>query len=296
MQRFADYLMSIKGSLEQIIWENPHTGQRAGVAGGRDVTHVGYYNANYAGHRDHVHTRQSQPIPLPGGSAPTPNVTTWGIDISNHQGVVDLERVKAEGFSFVWAKVSESDDYLDPFWQRTRDEARRVGLLLAGYHYIRRTDPVRQARTFVHHLGDRSIPAMLDFEAGSGNIDQFWAVKGAIESLGVRVRLSYIPDWYWEQIGRPDLSKVPGLIASEYVNGTGYASDLYPGNHSSLWKAYGGRTPDILQFTDRALVTGRPMDANAFRGTVDQLRLLLAGTSEQAIWSAIEHELMGQVP
>ncbi len=67
MQRFAEYLLSAKSSLEQVIWENPQTGQRVGVAGGDDVTTTPYYRDDYSGHRDHVHTRQSQPIPLPGG-------------------------------------------------------------------------------------------------------------------------------------------------------------------------------------------------------------------------------------
>ena len=67
MQRFADYLLSVRTHLEQVIWENPQTGQRAGVAGGDDVTRTPYYQGDYPGHRDHVHTRQSKPIPLPGG-------------------------------------------------------------------------------------------------------------------------------------------------------------------------------------------------------------------------------------
>lgn len=65
MQRFADYCMTIKSSLEQVIWQNPNTGARAGVAGGKDVTASAYYADAWAGHRDHVHTRQSAPIPLP---------------------------------------------------------------------------------------------------------------------------------------------------------------------------------------------------------------------------------------
>jgi hypothetical protein len=227
-------------------------------------------------------TPPAQPAP------PAAVTTTYGIDISNHQGVMDLAQVKAEGFDFVWAKVSEGDSYRDPFWPRTRDDAQRLGLILAGYHYVKTGDPLAQARLFVDQLGDTSIPAMLDFEAGSGGIDQFWAVKAAIESLGVTVALSYIPDWYWEQIGKPDLSQVPGLIRSEYVGGSGYASNLYPGNNSPLWGAYGGRTPDILQFTDRALVAGKSVDANAFRGSPDQLRDLLGGG-----WTTVWNELMG---
>ena len=65
MQRFADYLLTVKESLEQVIWENPVTKKRVGVAGGRDVSTTNYFTTDYAGHRDHVHTRQSAPIPIP---------------------------------------------------------------------------------------------------------------------------------------------------------------------------------------------------------------------------------------
>lgn len=72
MQRFADYLFSQRGHLEQLIWENPQTNRRLGVAGGKDVTTTAYYdyNGGYNKHRDHVHTRQDHPIPVPGIVAP----------------------------------------------------------------------------------------------------------------------------------------------------------------------------------------------------------------------------------
>lgn len=67
MQRFADYLSTIPGALEQVIWQNPGTGRTVSVAGGRPVS--GYYDAGtLAEHRNHVHTRQSRPIPVPGMS------------------------------------------------------------------------------------------------------------------------------------------------------------------------------------------------------------------------------------
>jgi len=77
MQRFADYLLSIKNSLEQVIWSSP--GRRVGVAGGRDVSTHAYYGDAWAGHRDHVHTRQSAPIPLPGGPVPIPDPFTGAL-------------------------------------------------------------------------------------------------------------------------------------------------------------------------------------------------------------------------
>lgn len=239
---------------------------------------------------------------LPGGivedgtapTAPTPTpakVRIFGPDISNNNGFVDIAQIQREGFDFVFAKVSEGSTFKDTYWARTRDECQRLGLIVAGYHYVKTDDPNRQADNFVSTLGDRSIPAMLDFEANSGGIGNYWAVKNAIEARGVTVRLSYIPRWYWQQIGQPDLSSVPGLIQSSYVNGTGYASVLYPGDTSSMWNGFGGRNVDILQFTDKALIAGMSLDANAFRGTPDQLRELLGLQSPGGISMADAQEL-----
>ena len=67
MERFADYLATIPQDMEQVIWQNPQTGNRVGIAGGRDVSGSGYYADDFGGHQNHVHTRQSLSIPLPGG-------------------------------------------------------------------------------------------------------------------------------------------------------------------------------------------------------------------------------------
>lgn len=70
MQRFAEFLASRAGDLEQVIWMNPETGQQIGVADGQMVgpgtSQPGYYSADWSGHTDHVHTRQSYSI----GTAP----------------------------------------------------------------------------------------------------------------------------------------------------------------------------------------------------------------------------------
>lgn len=69
MQRFAEYVASQPG-LEQVIWQNPNTGQRIGIAGGRDVSGTGYYAGDYGDHQNHVHTRQAYSIPVPGMGMP----------------------------------------------------------------------------------------------------------------------------------------------------------------------------------------------------------------------------------
>ncbi|WP_370501156.1 phage tail tape measure protein [Mycolicibacterium sp. jd] len=76
MQRFADYLATIPGSLEQVIWQNPNTGGKTGIADGQFVgpgtSQPGYYANDWGGHQDHVHTRQSYSLPVPATPAVPP--------------------------------------------------------------------------------------------------------------------------------------------------------------------------------------------------------------------------------
>lgn len=69
MQRFAEYLSTIPGAMEQVIWDNPNTGQKIGIANGQFVgpgtSQPGYYGGDWADHQNHVHTRQSYSIPSP---------------------------------------------------------------------------------------------------------------------------------------------------------------------------------------------------------------------------------------
>lgn len=77
MQRFADYLSQIPGALEQVIWQNPNTGASTEIAGGRPQP--GYFSGDLAGHQNHVHTRQSAAIPLPGMPGPMPGADWYAM-------------------------------------------------------------------------------------------------------------------------------------------------------------------------------------------------------------------------
>lgn len=68
MTDYAKYLVSL-GTMEQIIYQNPFTGETVGVANGRPVgpgtDQPDYYAADWGGHQDHIHTRTSLSVPLP---------------------------------------------------------------------------------------------------------------------------------------------------------------------------------------------------------------------------------------
>lgn len=223
--------------------------------------------------QDNTLTRRNKPGDI--------RMTLYGPDTSNNNfsspsaAIAFVSQLPGQGFSWIEQKVSEGSYYRDPFWAVISAWCRQNSFPCIGYHYVTTDDPAAQARTW--HSNNGGNHAMLDFEANSGDIKNFWAVVDAFNNAGVTISLSYIPRWYWQQIGSPDLSAVPGLIASNYVSGTGYASSLYPGDHSASWAPYGGATPALLQFTDAAQIGTLSVDCNAFQGTLDQLIALLNG-------------------
>lgn len=204
-------------------------------------------------------------------------MTLFGVDISNWQKNLDLAQVQREDFRAVIAKVSEGSGFRDQTWPGFRDAARALGLPIMGYHYLRADAPIEaQADVFVDHLGDRSIPCMIDAEVNSGGVREIRAFRDAVERRGVRVALLYLPRWYWrDYIGSPDLSGLPPLMASSYgTDQPGYASVLYPGDHDGGWNGYGGLDVAILQFTQRAKVAGQQIDAWAYRRSEADLAAL----------------------
>jgi lysozyme len=212
-------------------------------------------------------------------------MTLFGCDTSNNDftdpsQVAPLVNTMAmTGFSWLEAKVSQGSDFQDAYWSATLVACQAINFPVIGYHYLDTSDPASQAQNFLANNGGNVV--MFDFEDDGGDFDNFTAVANAFNAAGVQVVLSYIPDWYWGDIGSPDISTVSGLISSAYPSTeSGFASDLYAsggGNTGEGWNAYGGATPVIWQFTDAAQVGGFTLDCNAFEGTIDQLTALLKG-------------------
>ena len=204
----------------------------------------------------------------------------FGVDVSRWQGAIDHRRIRAEGHEFLIAKISQGTGTRDPQWPRNRDGARAAGLITAGYHYIDTSDADAQARNCAGWLGDRNIPIALDHERGGGNFANFRAVLDAFRRAGLKVVLSYIPPFYWREIGSPNLAGIPPLWKARYAStNPGTPSGLYARVPANYWDAYGGMAPVLLQFSDAALVAGQRMDCNAYRGTRDQFAALIGGGS-----------------
>jgi hypothetical protein len=214
-------------------------------------------------------------------------VTIFGPDISSYQHGVN---VAALADPFVIMKCTEGTYYADPDYGVWLAQARRAGKLAIAYHFVKAESSAQaQAAWLASHIQDFSVPVMLDVETEGGSAPSLGEVLGVADAMfshGLKVRLAYLPRWYWQRIGSPDLTPLAqrgiGLVSSAYprtgpVNPSGgYAAD--GGDHGSGWAPYGGLTPVLWQYTD-AGVEQQQLDFNAFRGTIDQLATLLGGSA-----------------
>lgn len=208
-------------------------------------------------------------------------MTIFGPDISSYEHGVN---VRALTDPFILFKVTEGTYYVDADYEAFLAQARATGKLAIPYHFVTTQDPGAQARFIAVHIGDKSLPLMLDFEpqgqTGSRpTVAQLAALVDACLAEGLRPRLCYVPRWYWQQLGSPPLSPLAtrgqGLISSAYPGGSGY-----PGDGAAGWQPYGGMTPLLYQYTDAAYEGGQKLgDMNAYRGTREQLAAFLGATS-----------------
>lgn len=210
-------------------------------------------------------------------------MTLYGIDISGWQKDLDLDRVASDGFTAVIAKATQGNYFTSAEYAAQKFGAQRNRLRFMAYHYVEAgQSAASQVDRYESVEPDRSVPVMLDHEQSSGGADVLRAVHAEFVRRGYRIPLIYVPRWYWSgHIGSPHLSNLPPLMASSYGSDQpGLAAQLYPGDHANGWNGYGGNDVAILQFTQRARVAGRLIDAWAFRGTENQLDALFSADTE----------------
>jgi hypothetical protein len=208
-------------------------------------------------------------------------MVTFGLDISHHQdAALDLARCRREGIEFVIIKSSEGSSFVDQEFAANLAEARVAGLLAVAYHYVRANATAAAQVANVARVVPRDVPVIPDVEAGSGGVALVRELVDRLRAAGYRVPLLYLPRWYWQQIGSPSLAGLPPLWSSRYPDiVVGSLADEWADVPGQYWNGYGGLGVAVLQFTSSASIAGhRPIDANAFRGTRDELAAVLGYT------------------
>jgi hypothetical protein len=213
---------------------------------------------------------------------------TFGLDISHHQDLgLDLARCKREGIDFVFLKGTEGGNFTDPEFAANLAEARRAGLLVAAYCFVRANTSAAAHVAHVARIVPKDVPIIPDVETAlDGSKPSLALTRDVIARLraaGYRVPLSYVPRWYWRDAwGSPSLAGLPPLWSSRYPdNVVGLLADEWDDVPAHYWDGYGGLPVAVLQFTSSTRVAGyEPLDANAYRGTRAQLAALLGGQEE----------------
>lgn len=81
-----------------------------------------------------------------------------GIDVSAHNGMMNLDAAAASGIRFAWIKASEGTNFHDGNFAINVDKARHAGMRIGAYHYFRfDKDGVLQALNFLRAVKGRSF-------------------------------------------------------------------------------------------------------------------------------------------
>jgi len=193
------------------------------------------------------------------------------VDLSHHNGNVDLARAKAAGITGVIHKATQGAEYLDPAYVGNRAQADSNGLSWGAYHFGIGGDGVAQAEHFLSVVNPRDQDLLvLDLEANP---------QGPSMTLEeARAFVTHVHD---------QVERWPGLYAGHFLKeilGTGNDPVL---GRCWFWLAQYGPTPVVpanwntwkfWQYTDGGLGPephavdgiGR-CDRNNFNGDAAQL-------------------------
>lgn len=237
-------------------------------------------------------------------------MTIFGSDISSYQAGLDVAHLPD---AFVLMKCTEDVSYVDADYAGWLAATKSAGKVPIAYHFIGPSDPAKQAAHLAAHIIDPSVWVMVDFEDEGPfhpTLAQLLALDDAIKAAKLRVVLNYFPRWKWGNLGSPSLAGLTqrriGLVSSSYPNLTvAPAGQVYAaagGDNGPGWAPYGGVTPLLWQFTDRATDGGQQVDMNAFRGTTAQLVAALGGTTptptptpEEVDMTPAESEMLAEI-
>ena len=188
-----------------------------------------------------------------------------GIDVSSHNGEIDFDKVKADGYSFVIIKASEGLEHHDSRFATNYDNARKSGLKVGAYHFFRKdTDGLNQAKNFLETIGWRKLdlPLVVDVED--------WSNAKNVEDERTQKNLDAMLDNLRSR----------GHKVMVYTNGDGYKKYIKDGQiNINLWLC-AFKQPDKLkhiphqlqQYSHWGRVKGMwgDVDLNVFNGSQEQ--------------------------
>lgn len=189
-----------------------------------------------------------------------------GIDISNHQGVIDWDKLDKKKVQFVFMKSTEGGDFKDKSFAENLRNARRHAIPVGAYHFFTFCKSgEEQAQNFIEAVPkdyDLMLPPVIDVEYG-GNCKLVRTREEVVSDLKTMIDI---------------LEKEYGKKAILYVTRQSY-EDFIVGNFTTnpLWFRGIYSSPDVVdnrqwtfwQYTNRGRMDGinTLIDMNVFQGS-----------------------------
>lgn len=193
-----------------------------------------------------------------------------GIDVSAHNGTIDMQAVRHAGYEFVFIKATEGKTFTDRNFRTNYNKALQAGLKIGVYHFFRfDRDGVEQAINLLKTVGSRQpqLGLAIDVEK-AGNPD-------TIPEAKVIERLTNMVDYL----------NLLGHRVMFYTNTDGYYTYLaenFPG--CTLWICGFHENPiqtewTFWQYNHRGRIPGvkGDVDLDAFCGTRSEWNNYLRG-------------------
>ncbi|KAI3349022.1 glycoside hydrolase [Clostridium botulinum] len=96
-----------------------------------------------------------------------------GIDVSNHNGNIDFNKVENDGVELVYIKATEGTTYQDQYLGNHYKGAKGAGLKTGFYHFlVGSSNPENQAENFYNNIKDKEndLKPCLDIEVSNFNV------------------------------------------------------------------------------------------------------------------------------
>jgi lysozyme len=174
-----------------------------------------------------------------------------GIDVSHRQGHIQWQKVKASGISFAFCKATEGTSFNDPLFIENVQLAKKAGISVGGYHFLRATTAaqgVEEANHFIAGVQKAGgfnvldLPPVVDTEVAGNTVEAITAwIARVTEVTGKQPIIYTYPSFIDEHLDA-SLANVPLWFASY--------SESQPKDRGG-WKKW-----MFLQYSDKGQVPG----------------------------------------
>jgi GH25 family lysozyme M1 (1,4-beta-N-acetylmuramidase) len=224
-------------------------------------------------------------------------VTLFGWDASDNdwnRGPMDLGAARNAGISWLTHKATEGTSVVHQHYGEVLRRGRDAGIpVLGAYHVVRTGDTMAEVKYFLARL-DRETPWWRDWPDWVLQVDlEKWAYDSVSPATGMR---------FTDELRAAVPEREPVLYASRGQYGNDLSGSTAPlwnaaypsrlagsfvglyaragGGTGIGWTPYSGRKAIMWQYTDNATIGSQSgCDANAFEGTIDQLKAAVRGSA-----------------